>query len=141
MKLATNCSRSSDENRDLRFIGALQMVFIVLKLAGMIGWSWWLVLSPAWFVIALLLALVGDSVFSGLRDKIGTRRSWSLPESLRRDARTLGDPNPKLSEVATRLLAYADQVERTEGLMVQIRRWNWAVMFMVAANMAITMFY
>lgn len=38
----------------------LLVVFIVLKLTGNIGWSWWWVLSPIWisFIIALVLAFV-----------------------------------------------------------------------------------
>ncbi len=35
------------------FTGLLTIVFIVLKLTGVISWSWWWVLSPAWIGIAL----------------------------------------------------------------------------------------
>lgn len=37
------------------FVGLLTIVFIVLKLTGVIGWSWMWVLSPLW--ISFLLAL------------------------------------------------------------------------------------
>lgn len=37
--------------------GVLLIVFIVLKLCGVIAWSWW-VLSPLWIPIALWLAIV-----------------------------------------------------------------------------------
>ncbi len=30
------------------FLGALVLVFIILKLCNVIGWSWWWVLSPLW---------------------------------------------------------------------------------------------
>lgn len=42
------------------FGGLLTIVFIVLKLLGVISWSWWWVLSPIWItaVIVLFLALV-----------------------------------------------------------------------------------
>lgn len=33
--------------------GLLQVALIVLKLCGVINWSWWWVLSPAWMSIAL----------------------------------------------------------------------------------------
>lgn len=38
----------------LGFCGVLTIVFIVLKLTGVISWSWWWVFSPIW--IDLLLA-------------------------------------------------------------------------------------
>ena len=38
------------------FWGLLQIVFIVLKILGIVNWSWWLVLAPAW--ISILLCLI-----------------------------------------------------------------------------------
>jgi len=38
----------------LGICGVLTIVFVVLKLTGVISWSWWWVLSPIW--IDLLLA-------------------------------------------------------------------------------------
>ena len=46
------------------FLGVLVIVFIVLKLVGVIAWSWWWVLAPLWatipviIVIAFVLALI-----------------------------------------------------------------------------------
>lgn len=40
------------------FFEALGLVFIVLKLCGVIGWSWWWVLAPIWMPIALLIIAV-----------------------------------------------------------------------------------
>lgn len=40
----------------LGFLGALCLLFIGLKLAEVITWSWWLVLLPIWGPIALLVA-------------------------------------------------------------------------------------
>lgn len=42
------------------FTGLLTVAFIVLKLCGVINWSWWWVLSPSWltFVIALIIFIV-----------------------------------------------------------------------------------
>lgn len=43
----------------------LGIVFVALKLTGVIGWSWWAVTSPFWmpilvvFVIYLVLAAIG----------------------------------------------------------------------------------
>lgn len=38
------------------FAGLLTIVFIVLKLTGVITWSWWWVLSPIW--ISAIIAIV-----------------------------------------------------------------------------------
>jgi hypothetical protein len=40
------------------FLGLLTIVFIVLKLVGVIAWSWLWVLSPMWIGILLWLAIV-----------------------------------------------------------------------------------
>jgi hypothetical protein len=42
------------------FVGALTIVFVVLKLVGAISWSWWWVLSPLWISFGLsILLLIG----------------------------------------------------------------------------------
>lgn len=41
------------------FAGVLTIVFIVLKLCGVIAWSWWWVLAPVWITVAIyIIALV-----------------------------------------------------------------------------------
>ena len=40
------------------FMGLLGLVFIVLKLVGVIGWSWWLVLLPLYGPGLLMLAVL-----------------------------------------------------------------------------------
>lgn len=42
----------------ISFAGALQLIFIVLKLIGVINWSWVWVLSPTWISIGLLLIVL-----------------------------------------------------------------------------------
>lgn len=37
------------------FLSALALVFIALKLAGHIAWSWWLVTLPLWGISALII--------------------------------------------------------------------------------------
>lgn len=44
------------------FTGLLQIAFIVLKLCGVIDWSWWMVLSP--ILLCCLLAVV--AVLTGI---------------------------------------------------------------------------
>lgn len=44
----------------ISFTGLLTIVFIILKLCGIIAWSWWWVLSPLWitaFIDALLVMI------------------------------------------------------------------------------------
>lgn len=50
------------------FLGLLTIVFIVLKLTGVIAWSWLWVVAPLWAPVAiivglLLIALAGVIVF------------------------------------------------------------------------------
>ena len=40
------------------FTGLLTIVFIILKLCGVITWSWWWVLSPLWISAILWVILV-----------------------------------------------------------------------------------
>lgn len=39
------------------FLSLLTVAFIVLKLCGIITWSWWWVLSPIWIPIAIVILL------------------------------------------------------------------------------------
>ena len=43
----------------LGFFSLLTLIFITLKLTGVIAWSWWLVLLPAfgWLVVLLTIAI------------------------------------------------------------------------------------
>ena len=46
------------------FTGLLQIAFIVLKLCGVIDWSWWMVLSPILLccLVAVVTVLVGIGI-------------------------------------------------------------------------------
>lgn len=39
------------------FLEVLVIVFVALKLVGLIDWSWWLVLTPLWVAAALWITL------------------------------------------------------------------------------------
>lgn len=49
-------------------VGVLTIVFVVLKLVGVITWSWWWVLSPLWIsfglwlIVALIIFLIAVAV-------------------------------------------------------------------------------
>lgn len=55
--------KNSKFNVNTLLCGLLTIVFVVLKLVGVIDWSWWWVLAPVWIplevgVIVLLMYLV-----------------------------------------------------------------------------------
>ncbi|KKN89645.1 hypothetical protein LCGC14_0234910 [marine sediment metagenome] len=41
----------------ISFCSVLTILFIILKLCGVIGWSWWWVVSPLWLPVAAVLAI------------------------------------------------------------------------------------
>lgn len=47
-------------NVDFGIGGILGVVFVVLKLCGVISWSWWWVLAPFWipFVFVIIFAVI-----------------------------------------------------------------------------------
>jgi hypothetical protein len=49
---------NSNRNGGIGFFGLLGIVFIVLKLTGVIKWAWVWVLAPIWGSIALALILI-----------------------------------------------------------------------------------
>lgn len=44
--------------QSLSFCQLLTVAFIVLKLTGVIAWSWWWVLAPLWGPLAVVLAII-----------------------------------------------------------------------------------
>ena len=47
------------------FTMILLLVFIVLKITGLVSWSWYFVLSPVWVPLVLLMLLyaIGNIIF------------------------------------------------------------------------------
>lgn len=52
------CEKSTCNSGGVGAISLLGVVFITLKLIGVIDWSWWWVLSPFWGSAVLLLVVV-----------------------------------------------------------------------------------
>ncbi len=45
------------------WLGLLALIFITLRLAGYIAWSWWWVLAPLWIPVAVVAGVaVGGAV-------------------------------------------------------------------------------
>lgn len=49
----------TEERGGIGCAGVLLIVFVTLKLTGLVAWSWWWVLAPAWVPLSLWLAIVG----------------------------------------------------------------------------------
>lgn len=51
----TKASSTSSNAGGISFLSMLTIVFVILKLTGVIGWSWWWVLAPTWIPAAFVL--------------------------------------------------------------------------------------
>ena len=60
MSNSTNTSSASG----IGFTGLLAILFIALKLTGVIAWSWWWVLSPLWIGAGIALLVVAGIVLA-----------------------------------------------------------------------------
>jgi hypothetical protein len=49
---------SNKESNGLGFTTVLFLIFMTLKLAGFINWSWWWVTSPIWIPFVSVMVLV-----------------------------------------------------------------------------------
>ena len=59
----------SDNSRNggIGFIGALTILFIALKLLGVLSWRWLWVLSPIWISVLIWVVIVVIAVVAGWR--------------------------------------------------------------------------
>lgn len=46
-------SKPESSTSGVGILDVVQIVFIILKLCGVINWSWWVVLLPLWVVLAI----------------------------------------------------------------------------------------
>lgn len=49
---------SNHSSGGIGLAGVLLVVFVILKLVGVINWSWWWVTAPLWGSVALLFLVV-----------------------------------------------------------------------------------
>ncbi len=52
------------------FPGALFIVFLILKLTGVIAWSWWWVTCPMWIIPLIYLVLFSGFLCGEIYKKI-----------------------------------------------------------------------
>lgn len=70
----------------LSLSSVLTIIFVVLKLVGVIDWSWWWVLSPTWisivfwliFVVIYIIYDYHDNKKYGFPSKRGKRDKWKF---------------------------------------------------------------
>ena len=55
---------------DLNIFSTLQLIFLTLKIAGLVDWSWWFVFSPLiiW-VLALIVIVIGVLIYMKVKTK------------------------------------------------------------------------
>jgi hypothetical protein len=53
-----NSTTNTHSSGGIGFAGLLTVVFITLKLLGIITWSWWWVLSPIWISFGLVATIL-----------------------------------------------------------------------------------
>ena len=54
----SSSSSSSSSSGGIGFCGLLTIVFVALKLTGVIDWSWWAVTTPIWIPIVIVLTII-----------------------------------------------------------------------------------
>lgn len=64
---------SNSGNGGVGLLGLLTVAFVVLKLTGVIAWSWWWVLAPAWIPLAVGLVITVIVMIVGLVAAVGRR--------------------------------------------------------------------
>lgn len=63
---------SNEKKGGIGFLTVLLTVFVVLKLCGLVSWSWWWVLSPFWIPWTLIITIIALS-FPTCKRKITER--------------------------------------------------------------------
>lgn len=60
---------NDNTNKGIGFVGLLTIVFITLKLLGVISWSWVWVLSPIWINLGLgVIVILGVIIYKVIKE-------------------------------------------------------------------------
>lgn len=70
----SNNNNSSSTSSGIGVAGLLGVAFVVLKLTGVIDWSWWWVTAPFWIAIPVIVAILIVFAVIALMAKSGGRR-------------------------------------------------------------------
>ncbi len=66
-------NNSKSASGGIGFFGILTLIFIVLKLCGVISWSWIWVLAPSWIPIILTIVIIIVALFIEIRKEINKK--------------------------------------------------------------------
>jgi hypothetical protein len=61
-------NNNSSSSGGIGFAGLLTIVFIILKLCGVIAWSWWWVLSPLWINAIIAVVIIAIYIAIGVHE-------------------------------------------------------------------------
>lgn len=78
-------NKSEAAGGGIGFTGVLFVVFLTLKLCGVINWSWWCVTSPLWLPLTVILAIVAVVLGGAM-----ALAAWDDRQSAKRRAKMLG---------------------------------------------------
>lgn len=56
-------NKETNTTGGIGFVGLLTILFIALKLTGVIAWSWWWVLAPVWITTILVILAIVITLF------------------------------------------------------------------------------
>lgn len=63
--------KDSSASGGIGFLGALFLLFLGLKLAGAIDWSWWWVFAPLWLPAAIVIVVLVIVILVGVLGGLG----------------------------------------------------------------------
>lgn len=86
-------SNENTSSGGVGFCGLLTIVFITLKLCGVLGWPWWWVLAPIWMPTICGLSIIGIGVMLSRRAE---RKAKKEREILNQEFRQLSN---KIKEI------------------------------------------
>lgn len=66
-------NNSKSASGGIGFFGMLTLIFIVLKLCGVINWSWIWVLAPTWISIILTITIIIVALFIEIKKGINKK--------------------------------------------------------------------
>lgn len=88
MNGAANLGTTHNHYHGIGIAPLLCLLFLGLKLAGAINWSWWWIFAPLWGMLAIaVLILVIGAMITGIQSIIHARTEEAMERDLRDQAR------------------------------------------------------
>lgn len=113
---------SSSSSSGVSAVGLLGVAFVVLKLCGIINWSWWWVTAPFWGGVALILAVllvIGVVVLPAKAYSAHRRKQRDLhykePEILEEQHKPFPERKSKFMERLEEAMKASEEAKRRAG--------------------------